>query len=236
MFPTAMFPAVLLTAALFSSLFPTQARAQSGADAGASEPPAAPAPPAVAEANAAEPEASDPDKGARFVPKTLRDGQRFPDNLQGWLHERGASRPTRIARNAASASALAAHELPPAGVDESARAVRSRRMRSFDEAGITVLSNRLSQNPAALARVASARVAEPAPRPRRPEPAEIAPEAEQEQEPRQVTQTRSLRAARSPVQRGTFDDGFGWASLAAGGSALGLAALWFRRRGRPQRS
>jgi len=235
-----MFRAAALGAALFSgsfsALLPTPARAQSGADAGASAPEQAapPAPPAVAEANATEPEASDPGKGAGFVPKTLRDGQRLPDNLQSWLHERGGSRPTRIARHAASASALAAHEQPHPGSDESARAVRSRRMRSFDEAGITVLSNRLSQSPASLARVTPARIAEPAPRPRRPEPTEVEPELEPE--PSEVTETRSLRAKRAPARHSTFDDGFGWASLAAGGSALGLAALWFRRRGRPQRS
>jgi hypothetical protein len=163
------------------------------------------------------------------------------ENLQNWLHDRGTGRPPRIARNAAAA-APAQPEREPGAFDESAGAIRSRRMRSFDEAGITVISNRLSQSPDALTRVAPARVAGPAPRPPRPEPTEVEPELEREaereldREPRRVTQTRSLRAARFAGPKHAFEDGFGWATLAAGGSALGLAALWFRRRGRVPRS
>jgi hypothetical protein len=214
-----LFSAALLGAVLFA----LPAQAQSGSDAGSSapEPATPPQPPAAAAGNTAEPEA------AATAPKTPRETQRLPENVQSWLHDRGAHRPARIARSASSTTTAV---VPPGAVEDS-RAVRSRRMRSFDEAGITVLSNRVSEAPAPLARVEPSRVAAPAPPPPRPEPAEIEPELEPE--PSHVTETRSLRAGMGrAAPRRTLDDGFGWATLAAGGSALGLAALWFRRRGR----
>ena len=88
------------------------------------------------------------------MPKTLREGQRLPENLQTWLHDRGATRSSRIARTAGSATAAAPSERESHPVEDS-RAVRWRRMRSFDEACITVLSNRVSQDPAPLARNAT---------------------------------------------------------------------------------
>ena len=216
-FSVKLFSTALLGAVLFS----LPAQAQSGSDAGspAPEPATPPPPPTAAGGNTAEPEAA--------AAKTPREAQRSPENVQSWLHDRGVHRTARIARSASSTSTA----VVPPGTIEDSRAVRSRRMRSFDEAGITVLSNRVSEAPAPLARVEPARVAAPAPRPPRPEPTEIEPELEQE--PSHVTETRSLRAGmgRAPP-RHTLDDGFGWATLAAGGSALGLAALWFRRRGR----
>jgi len=236
-FSSALFGTVVSSTLLLATLFSTHAQAQSGSDAGSPAPEQAPPAPAGAELKAPEPDAPLPGTTSRSAPKTLREGQRLPENMQTWLHDRVASRPPRLVRSAGSANpaAVASPEREPDPVED-ARAVRSRRMRSFDEAGITVLSNRASKDPPRLARVEPQRVAEPAPFLPRPEPTEIEPDPEEE--PSRVTETRSLRAgiARTSVPRSSFDDGFGWATLAAGGSALGLAALWFRRRRRASRN
>jgi hypothetical protein len=236
LFSSARFGTAVCSTLLCATLFSTHAQAQSGSDAGSPAPEQAPAAPAGAELKAPEPEAPLPGTTSPSAPKTLREGQRLPENLQSWLHDRVASRPPRIVRSTGSTTtaAVASPEREPDPVEDS-RAVRSRRMRSFDEAGITVLSNRASQDSPSLARVEPTRVAAPAPLLPPPEPTEIEPDPEEE--PSRVTETRSLRAgvARASVPRRSFDDGFGWATLAAGGSALGLAALWFRRRGRASR-
>jgi hypothetical protein len=213
--------------AVLSLSIPVQA--QSG-DAGSTEP----AEPPASEAQAT-PHATGADEAAAEQPvppglKSLSPSQRLPENLQGWMRERQRRNPALIERSARSAQlqpALAQQQ----SSDDPEVDVLKRRLRSFDEGGVTVLSNRRDRTgpvAPALTRVAataavsrpaalSRAVAEPAPE----EPFEPAIETAS-------VETRSLRAL--PSRSAAQDSTPRWPAWLAVCAALGLGVVWLRKR------
>ena len=92
---------------------------------------------ATAQAGAAP---ADPAASNSGFPKTLSPQQRLPENLQGWLRERNRRHPA-IAERPPAPSQLAPR-LAASPMEEQAVEGYKRRLRSFDEGGVTVLSNR----------------------------------------------------------------------------------------------
>ena len=103
-----------------------------------------------------------------------------------------------------------------------------RRLRSFDEHGVTVLSNRHAAEPpperapAPVAATAAIAVAATVPAPR------LEDEPEAEEAPRR-TETHSLRAQQT-AKAALPDQGLGWPAFAVPVAAIGLALIWLRRR------
>ena len=179
---------------------------------------------ATAQAGAAP---ADPAASNSGFPKTLSPQQRLPENLQGWLRERNRRHPA-IAERPPAPSQLAPR-LAASPMEEQAVEGYKRRLRSFDEGGVTVLSNRHavleSPEPAAervaepVAAAAAIAVAATVP----------APRVEDEPEPASLTETRSLhgqRKAKAPLP----DQGVGWPAFAVSVAAVGLGWIWLRRR------
>jgi hypothetical protein len=171
----------------------------------------------TAQAGAA-PEAAQPAANSGGFPKTLSPQQRLPENLQGWLRERNRRSP--------------AAERPPAPLPhlaesraEEQQAVEGykRRLRSFDEGGVTVLSNRHAAPPPPEPVAATAAIAVAATVP--------APRVEEDPEPEvpSVTETRSLRA-RQKMKAPLSDHELGWPAFAVPVAAVGLGLIWLRRR------
>ena len=185
-------------------------------------------------AEAATPPAAEAAPNNGGFTKTLSPQQRLPENLQGWLRERNRRHPTVAERpptpplNLARPVNLAPPETPS---EEQAVAGYKRRLRSFDEHGVTVLSNRHAQlaseaapEPAPVAATAAITVAATVPAPRVEEDAE--PES-----PR-VTETHSLRA-KQKAKASLPEPGLGWPAYAVPIAAIGLALIWLRRRRQP---
>jgi hypothetical protein len=152
-------------------------------------------------------------------PKALTPQQRAPENLQGWLRERNRRHPALAER-----PPLVPPPAPPApesDVPERAVDGYRRRLQSFDEGGVTVLSNRHAAPPP-LARVQTvAAVVAPAPR---PDP------GEQDREESSFTETRSLRAKPPKARRLPSEHGLGWTVFALPVAAIALTLLWLRKR------
>jgi hypothetical protein len=218
--------ACIFVAALSLSI---PAQAQNG-DAGSIEPAEPPA--SEAHAAGADEAAAEPPVPPGVPPglKSLSPSQRLPENLQGWMRERQRRNPALIERSTAPAQlqpALAQQQ----SNDDPVVDVLKRRLRSFDEGGVTVLSNRRDRTEPvapALTRVAAAAavsppvaltrvVAEPAPE----EPFEPATETAS-------VETRRLRAlpSRSAAQDATPR----WPAWLAVCAALGLTVVWLRKR------
>jgi hypothetical protein len=205
------------------------AHAQNG-DAGSTEP----AEPPASEEQATPP-ATSADEAAAEQPvpaglKSLSASQRLPENLQGWMRERQRRNPALIERSAPPAQLQPALAQQQSSDDPSVDVLK-RRLRSFDEGGVTVLSNRRDRTEPvapALTRVAAAAavtrtaalsrtVAEPAPE----EPFEPAIEMAS-------VETRSLRA--QPSRSAAQDTTPRWPAWLALCAALGLAVVWLRKR------
>ena len=153
-------------------------------------------------------------------PKALTPQQRAPENLQGWLRERNRRRPALAERPPPVPPAPLALPAPERDVPESAAAGYKRRLLSFDEGGVTVLSNRHAPPP--LARVqAAAAIAVPAPTPT---------PSEQDGEDSSLTETRSLRAKQPKARRMPSEHGLGWPLFAVPVAAISLTLLWLRKR------
>lgn len=171
----------------------------------------------------------DPGTRSPFFPKTLLRQQRLPENLQGWMRDR---RPARDSTAGASAEKLVPNPAPhpppaPPPEPEPSRGDEPHRpLRSFEQNGITVLSNRGTENtpPAPAPALAAVRIA-PAPPTRSRTPGET------EVDPPEITETRSLRALDAArVSRPTERESYTWPLIAVATGGLGLAALWLLRR------
>jgi MYXO-CTERM domain-containing protein len=210
-----------LGAALFSTALP--AHAQAPADAG----PSAAAPSSAGSNSAAgEPANPAPPGGLPEGLKTLSPQQRLPENLQGWMRERNRLHSAFAERGTPAPEPNTA---PDSEVnEENAQRKASveeykRRLRSFDEDGVTVLSNRRPAPPIVrLAARAVEQAAPPAAVP--PEPSEAAAETER------VTETRSLRTNQLQAKHPVSEPELGWSVWAAALAALGLGVVWLRRR------
>jgi MYXO-CTERM domain-containing protein len=98
-----------------------------------------------------------------------------------------------------------------------------RRLRSFDEDGVTVLSNRRPAPP--IVRLAARAVEQAAP------PAAVLPEpSEAAAETERLTETRSLRTNQLQAKHPVSEPELGWSVWAAALAALGLGVVWLRRR------
>lgn len=190
------------------------------AEAAANDPSAA-APSAEAESPApSEPRASGaPNTASSGFPKTLTPQQRLPENLQGWMRER-----TRGHSGLAERPALPAEPfrpVPAADATEPAYDGYKRRLHSFNEDGVTVLSNRRAPPSLPLARVeGAAAVVVPAARPVLGEP---------DLEESTVTARHSLRTNQLNAHLPS-DHGLGWPVFAVPVAAISLTLLWLRRR------
>jgi hypothetical protein len=198
------------------------ARAQTG-DAGPgapslepADPHATPAPVNGPNAEAAQPAGTEPGATGTGFPKALTPRQTLPENLQGWLRERNRRHPAMMARPPVPPTPSGAAEPP---VEPDIEGYR-RRLRSFDEHGVTVLSNRHTEPAPPLARIQAApAVAAPVPGVSEPEP-----------EVPSFTETRSLRATRAKPRQVVSDPGLGWPVFAVPVAAISLALLWLRKR------
>jgi hypothetical protein len=185
---------------------------------------AATEPSAEAQAPAA-PAAAEPAASIGGYPKTLTPQQRLPENLQGWMRERNRLHPIAERPIAPPAS------LAPQLAENPARARQviegyQRRLRSFDENGVTVLSNRrvpVAPEPEPQP-VATAAIAVAATVP--------APQLEEDPEPVRITETHSLRT-RQKAKAPAPDQGLGWPRFAVPIAAIGLGLIWLRRRRQP---
>ena len=157
-------------------------------------------------------------------PKTLSPQQRLPENLQGWLRERNRRHPAVAERPPTPPLNLAPQAAPN---DEQAVDGYKRRLRSFDEHGVTVLSNRHAvlntpePAPEPVAATAAVAVAATVPAPRL--------EEDPEPDSPRVTETRSLRA-KQKANASRPEPGLGWPAYAVPIAAIGLALIWLRRR------
>jgi hypothetical protein len=170
--------------------------------------------------------ATEPTTNSGF-PKTLTPQQRLPENLQGWLRERNRRHPALAERPRTPAPNLAPQVAAEPSQESQTVDGYKRRLRSFDEHGVTVLSNRHATVPAPepprqpVAATAAIAVAAAVPAPRAEEDAEP--------EPPSYTETRSLRAkpkAKAPLP----DQDLGWPAFAVPIAAIGLGLIWLRRR------
>jgi hypothetical protein len=182
-----------------------------------------------AEAAAQAPSAAEPAPNNSGFPKTLSPQQRLPENLQGWMRERNRRQPAIVQRPLAVPDNLAP-QLPESSAEQQQAADRAkRRLRSFDEHGVTVLSNRHAPAPAPEPVAATAAVAVAAAVP--------APRVEDDPDPEvpPMTETRSLRA-KQKAQAPLSDGGLGWPAFAVPIAAIGLGLLWLRRRRQTEQS
>ena len=162
--------------------------------------------------------------------KALTPSQRLPENLQGWMRERQRRNPALMERHAAAPAEPTFAR--PQRSDDPAVEVLKRRLQSFDEGGVTVLSNRHARTEPvapALTRVASAAAVSP-PADGTGPVAAAAPEEPFEPATDRATsvETRSLRA--QPSRSATEDATPQWPIWLAVCAALGLTVLWLRRR------
>ena len=180
-------------------------------DPPSSDPSAPPAPPA----------ASEP-AGVGGGPKTLSltPEQASPDNLQGWLRERNRRHPALLTRPPPPPAPSPSTATEPTPPPDSAIEGYKRRLRSFDEHGVTVLSNRHAEPVLATAPAAAA-LAVPAP---------VAAATEPEPEPPSFTETRSLRANPPKPRRVVSEPGLDWRLFALPVAAISLALIWLRKR------
>lgn len=216
--------ACIFVAALSLSI---PAQAQSG-DAGGTEPE-----PPASEAQASPHAGAEEAAAEQPVPpglKSLSPSQRLPENLQGWMRERQRRNPALIERSASQAQ-LQPPLAQQQSSDDPAVDVLKRRLRSFDEGGVTVLSNRHDRT--ALTRVATTAAVSPAASPPTVALSRTVAESAPEEpfEPATETasvETRSLRAlpSRSAAQDATPR----WPAWLALCAALGLAVVWLRKR------
>jgi hypothetical protein len=163
-------------------------------------------------------------------PKTLTPQQRLPENLQGWLRERNRRHPA-LAERPHPAPANLAPQMAEAPSEESPTVEGyKRRLLSFDEHGVTVLSNRHAAVPAPepprqpIAATAAIAVTATVPAPHT--------EEDLDSEPPSYTETRSLRAQQK-VKAPAPDPGLGWPAFAVPIAAIGLGLIWLRRRRQP---
>jgi len=224
------------------------ARAQT--DAGANPPPAEPDPqtvdvvardpaahdPAARDPNASAPSAEPPPtaEGAPATggpgaatggfPKALTPQQSSPENLQGWLRERNRRHPGLAERAPFVAPPGLAPAVPGRDANATERAVEGyrRRLQSFDEGGVTVLSNRHALQAPPLARVQGTQAAPVPP----PQPVVVEPDREESS----VTETRSLRTNQLKARGLPSEHGLGWAVFAVPVAAISLTLLWLRKR------
>jgi hypothetical protein len=150
----------------------------------------------------------------------------LPENLQGWMRERRA----HDAAGGVSVEKPVPSAVPrpaPLAEPEPARSDEPHRpLRSFEQNGMTVLSNRGTERPSPAPGpvLAAVRVA-PTP------PGRSRPPGETEVDPPEITETRSLRALDAArVSRPTERESYTWPLIAVATGGLGLAALWLRRR------
>ncbi|MEO8184742.1 MAG: hypothetical protein ABI895_38525 [Deltaproteobacteria bacterium] len=194
--------------------------ASAQSDAGAS----APAEPDPHAAVPAEPDPSGPAPGAgpAEFPKALTPQQRMPENLQGWLRERNGRRAVSERPPLAPPLTRApAQSAPEANAPDVSIDGYKRRLHSFNEGGVTVLSNRHAVPPP-LARVRAAEaVVVPTPVPM---------VAEQEPEEPTLTETRSLRTDQLKASRLPSEQSLSWTVFAVPVAAISLTLLWLRKR------
>lgn len=206
----------------FVSYLAAPALAQSS-DAGAAPEPVEAHTAAATDPNAetapAQPAAA-PSAANNGFPKALSPQQRLPENLQGWLRSR---RHPAVAERPPSAPSTLAPQITAANEEQAIEGYK-RRLRSFDEGGVTVLSNRHAPAPAPARVAATAAVAVAATVP--------APRLEEEPEPEapSVTETRSLRAKQLKAKAPLPDQGLSWPRFAVPIAAIGLGLIWLRRR------
>lgn len=205
------------------------------ADAGP-RPPAEPAEPeAVAPGRGgaggtgvAEPEQPAPPAGL----KTLSPSQRLPENLQGWMRERQRRNPALVERRPVSGSEPPS--VPRLTHEETNVEGLKRRLRSFSEGGVTVLSNRHEAvGPVApqVTRVAAeAAVARPAPVAAPGVQPADAPEPDESTDEAPVVETRSLRAQPPTPAASAEDTALRWPAWLAVCAGLGLVVVWLRKR------
>ena len=195
-----------------------------GNDPSAAAPSAAPGtePPAAApgEPPSGAP-ASPPDPAPAGFPKALTPQQRLPENLQGWMRERMRGH-SAIAEKPPVPAPAPFQAAPAADTAEPAFEGYKRRLHSFDERGVTVLSNRRALPPAPVAPVQStAAVVVPT-----PEPVVVEPYAEESS----VTETRSLRTNQLKARHLPSEQGLSWPVFAVPVAAISLTLLWLRKR------
>jgi hypothetical protein len=150
----------------------------------------------------------------------------LPENLQGWMRERRA----RDSGAGVSVEKPAPSTVPrpaPLAEPEPARSDEPHRpLRSFEQNGMTILSNRVVERPSPVPAPALAAV-----RVAPPPPVRSRPPGETEVDPPEITETRSLRALDAArVTRPTERESYTWPLIAVFTGGLGLAALWLRRR------
>ena len=195
------------------------ARAQSS-DAG-------PAPDNEAHTTATDPNAGTEPTANSGFPKTLSPQQRLPENLQGWMRERNRRHPALVERPHPPPPNLAPQMAEAPSEESPTVEGYKRRLLSFDEHGVTVLSNRHAAVPAPepprepIAATAAIAVAATVPAPHE--------EEDSESEPPSYTETHSLRAQQK-VKAPLPDPGLGWPAFAVPIAAIGLGLIWLRRR------
>jgi len=212
--------ASMAAASMAVALLPCSvANAESDAGAGA---PAEPDPHAAVPA---EPDPSNPGAAPAEFPKALTPQQRLPENLQGWLRERNGRRavserpPLAPPLTRAPAPSAPEANAPDVSIDG-----YKRRLQSFNEGGVTVLSNRHAvPPPPAQVRAAEAVVAK----------APVPVVAEQEPEEPTLTETRSLRTNQLKAPRMPSEQSLSWTVFAVPVAAISLTLLWLRRRRTP---
>lgn len=167
--------------------------------------------------------------------KALAPSQRLPENLQGWMRERQRRNPALVERRPLSDTPPSAR--PQLTHEETNVEGLKRRLRSFNEGGVTVLSNRRDAvGPVApeVTRVAAAAaVPRPAPAPE-PSAQPVEDDAEPEEDDEDdapVVETRSLRPqpASKPASA-PAESSVQWPAWLAVCAGLGLVVVWLRKR------
>lgn len=222
----------------------------SGGEAQEEEPGAAGA--AAASPAAPEPEPPPPPPGL----KALTPSQRLPENLQGWMRERRRRNPALVERQPVSGTQSTV--VPRLDEDDPTVEVLKRRLRAFNEGGVTVLSNR--RNPTGpiapqVTRVgAEAAVARPSAAPA-DGPATEEPDPDEERAVHDpagdshvdarpadseglagdapMVETRSLRTRSTRAAPRAEDTSPEWPAWLAVCAALGLVVVWLRKRRQP---
>jgi hypothetical protein len=223
---------LLLGLALSGVVAPARAQSSDAGPApeGEAHTTAATDPSAEAPAQApAAPTAAEPAANNSGFPKMLSPQQRLPENLQSWMRERNRRRPAVVERPLSAPASLAPQLAEDPARQREVIEGYKRRLRSFDEGGVTVLSNRHAapapeppvQPVAATAAIAVAATVPAPPLEEDPEP-----------EPIHITETHSLRAKQKP-KAPVPDQGVGWPAFAVSIAAIGLGLIWLQRRRQP---
>jgi hypothetical protein len=164
--------------------------------------------------------------------KTLSPSQRLPENLQGWMRERQRRNPALVERRPVSGSEPST--LPRLTQEETNVEGLKRRLRSFSEGGVTVLSNRHEAvgpvAPQVTRAAAEAAVARPAPVPAPGAQPADAPEPEESADDAPSVETRSLRAQPATPSAPAEDASPQWPAWLAVCAGLGLVVVWLRKR------